>query len=355
MSRPLPSTDTLVAATRQELERLLLEYADVLPPAVIDMGKIALSAPGKVMAHLRGEEAEREKPARWPIFVLLSYLAAASDGDRDHWERAVPGACAVEIAMAAADLIDEWTDGDRSELLEGYGPGQAINTANLMLVMAQRVLARDAMAGGGERSLAALEALQGMLVEAAVGQHLDMLHSGGDIWGVALKTSARITSLKAGALIGGACRVGALLSGADEAVVEAVTRWGREVGSIAQIENDINDVLPEGMRESKEPEGKTDIARRKPTMPIVFTLRAEEGEPNALQRAYSEPVGTPADEDALRRSIVEAGGVQFGQLIINVHRENALNALSDLDALRPGASALLKPIMGTAKTPEANG
>jgi geranylgeranyl pyrophosphate synthase len=354
MSKPLPSTGTLVAATRQELERILLEYADVLPPAVIDMGKIALSAPGKVMAHLRGEEAAHEKPARWPLFVLLSYLAAASDDRRDQWERAVPGACAVEIAMAAADLIDEWTDSDRSELLEGYGPGQAINTANLMLVMAQRVLARDAIEGGGERSLAALEALQGMLVEAAVGQHLDMLHSG-DIWGVALKTSARITSLKAGALIGGACRVGALLSGADAAIVEAVTRWGREIGSIAQIENDINDVLPEGMRESGEPEGKTDIARRKPTMPIVFTLRAEEGEPNALQRAYSEPLGTPADEETLRRSIVEAGGVQFGHLIINVHRENALNALSDLDTLRPGASALLKTVMGGVESPEANG
>jgi hypothetical protein len=47
--------------------------------------------------------------------------------------------------------------------------------------------------------------------------------------------------------------------------------------------------------------------------------------------------------------------VQFGHLIINVHRENALNALADLDTLRPGASALLKPVMGAVESPEANG
>jgi geranylgeranyl pyrophosphate synthase len=243
--------------------------------------------------------------------------------------------------MAAADLIDEWTDDDPSDVVARYGPRQALNAGNLLLVMAQQQLARHAAGEGSDRALQALLALQGMLVEAATGQHLDMLHSGASVWQVPLETSARITALKAGALIAGAFQVGALMSGAPEEVVVRVTRIGRELGAIAQIENDIGDVLPQEMGGETATLRKTDIALRKPTMPIIFTLRAEEGEPNALQRAYAEPPGTPQEEEALRHAIVEAGGARFGSLLIEVHRQNALAALEELESLRPRAREAL--------------
>ena len=339
----LPTTHALIEATRAELDRALREYAQDLPISLIEIGKWALSGPGKVMAHLRGK-AQRERPVRWPVYVLLSYLAASDDESKGEWMLAVPAAAAIEVAIAAADLLDELSDRDPSDVIARYGPDQALNTGNLMLVMAQQMLARLAASDGGDRALQALLALQEMLVEAATGQHLDMKFTGAGIAEVSLDASARITALKAGALLAGAFRVGALMSGAPSEVVETLTRFGREIGSIAQIENDIGDVLPQERGGDEVIERKTDIALRKPTMPIIFTLRAEEAEPNLLQRAYAQPPTaslSPEEEESLRHAIVESGGAHFGELLISVHRQKALEALEELERVRPGAGDIL--------------
>jgi geranylgeranyl diphosphate synthase, type I len=338
------------------LKAALLRYAGLLPPHLITMGKMALHARGKVMAWSRAQEtgAEASLP-RWPLFVLLGFRAALPAEERGRWREAMPAAVAVEIAIAAADLIDEWTDGDDSAVIEQYGPGQAINAANLMLVMAQQVLVWESQrAGGNEYAVAALGALQDMLVEAAVGQHLDMAYEGMPYRDVTAEMSGQMTEKKAGALIGGACRMGALMAGAPEDVAALVWRFGRQVGGMAQLANDIQDVLPLGTQ-VVTPDGsdaliappKTDLARRKRTLPIVFALRDESPEPNAVQRAFAAgPDAEGIDEDAMRRAVMEAGGVNFAHLVLDVYRNNAAEALEALEALRPGAREVLAPLLG---------
>ncbi|HEX9987391.1 MAG TPA: polyprenyl synthetase family protein [Chloroflexia bacterium] len=335
----------ILAAVDHALRESLLGYAGQLPPTLIQMGKMALSAPGKVMHEtllLPAEEGESQ-PAltpRWPLYVIACYQAAVGQEGWDTWKEAVPAAVAVEIAMAAADLLDEITDGDPSPIVRQYGSGQALNTANLMLVMAQQVLLKAARGNNRERALAALGALQEMLVDAAVGQHLDMLYGRMGAGEVDLEMSVRVTELKAGTLISGACRMGALMSGADRQVVDLLAKFGKAMGGIAQIINDIQDVLPlEEGNGGVEIERKTDVALRKRTLPIVFTLRDEAPKPNALQRAFGGEDGIGEEEQ--RRAVVEAGGVQFAQLVMEVHRQNALETIEELEELRPGARRLL--------------
>jgi geranylgeranyl pyrophosphate synthase len=158
--------------------------------------------------------------------------------------------------------------------------------------------------------------------------------------------SARVTELKAGALIRGACTMGALMSGAEEQVVGLMARFGKAKGSIAQIINDIQDVLPlEGQEQGETKiERKTDVTLRKRTLPIVFTLRDDSEEPNALQRAFRGE-GSAIDEEQQRQAIIEAGGVQFSNLVMEVHREHAREALEELERLRPGARHELGPLL----------
>lgn len=341
-----------LTAIDQALKEALQSYAPLMPPDLITIGKLALSAPGKVMsaaqALAEGEQPDGPPP-KWPMYAILAYQAAAEPAQRHSWPEALPAAIAVEIAMAAADLLDEITDSDPSPVVSRYGPGQALNTANLMLVMAQQTLVRKAQelheAG---RTLAALGALQDMLVEAAIGQHLDMAYEKMGATEVTPEMSARMTSMKAGALIGGTFRMGAIMSGADRPLVELTARFGREIGDIAQILNDIQDVLP---YETEWPEGgstgpyiqKTDLRQMKRTLPIVFTLR-DDAEPNALQLAFADPA-LREDEPALRRAVLAAGGVQFAQLVLDIHRNNALQVLRDLEESRPGSRALLSPLL----------
>ncbi|MFL5733838.1 MAG: polyprenyl synthetase family protein [Chloroflexia bacterium] len=334
----------LIAAVDSELTDTLVRYSGLMPTSLIDIGKFALAAPGKVFAFDPARVQDFDALPRWPLFVLLSCQAASPPGTPNAWRQALPAAVAVEIAMAAADILDELVDDDPSPLVLEYGPGQALNTGNLMLVMAQQALVWSARKRGGPIALAALDALQDMLVQAATGQHLDMLYDRTGPDEVTLEMSAEMTSLKAGALISGACRIGALMAGAEDPVVETIARFGKELGSIAQLTNDVQDVLPRSVEAAFD--RKTDLRKRKRTIPIVFTLRDDVPQPNALQRAYAAGPDAPIDEDELRQAVMAAGGIQFTGLILEIHRQHALEALDHLEGLRPGSRAILAPLLG---------
>lgn len=344
-------------ATDERLTAALLDYAPLMPVSLINIGKLALSAPGKVMSVVplmqQSDAQSNASPSltwpRWPLYVIEAFRAGSAPMSGD-WRDALPGAVALEIAMAAADLLDELADDDPSPIVARHGPGQALNTGNLMLVMSQQVLLKAALSSGNNRYLAALTALQEMLVEAAVGQHLDMLYDKMGPDEVTLEMSAEVTAKKAGALIEGAWRVGAVLSGADAAVVDLLARLGREIGGYAQLSNDIEAVLPLDINwEDANPvtggdpyERKTDLRLRKRTMPVVFTLRDEGDAPNPLQLAFRDPdYADNVDEETLRRAVVEAGGVQFAQLLMEVHARNIGQLLGELEQFRPGAAGVL--------------
>lgn len=353
-SHPHSGVAPYLDAVGDALKSTLAGYGDTLPPTLLQIGKQALSLPGKVMAEalaeITGETDSSDLPLpRWPLFVILSYQAALPAEERGTWHRAVPAAVALEIAIAATDILDELADADPSPIIRLYGPGQAMNTANLMLVVAQQTLLKHGLEPGGERNLHALQALLDIGLQAGVGQHLDMLYSGLAPQDVTLEMAAHVTSLKAGALIGGAFRMGALMAGAQGEVLETLTRFGQELGGIAQVLNDIQDVLPQatGLGTEAVAGRKTDISHRKRTLPIVFTLRDDSPEPNALQRAFNASNTSPVDEEELSQAILDAGGVQFAQLVIEVHRQNAIEAVQQLDTLRPGAREVLSPIFST--------
>jgi geranylgeranyl pyrophosphate synthase len=355
--------EEFIAASREELVAMLSNYLDVMTPELVRMGKFALSGPGKVL-HLPETPPGTPYPAlsaqdtpSWMLNVILACMAALPPERRGEWRVSLPGVVAVELSMAAADLLDELADDDPSPFVREFGPGQALNTGSLMLVMAQQALtpgpkfrvqspessSGDSRPGTLDSGLAlkALGALQDMLVQAAVGQHLDMLYDKLGPDEVDLEMSGRMTDLKAGALVEGASRIGAILSGAEDRVVELVARFGKASGSIAQIINDVQDVIPldkqAGMGDI--PERKTDIRLRKRTLPIVFALREEGPQPNAVQRAFQGEEAV--DEEELRRVIVATGAVNFANLIAEVHRQKALEALEELEALRQGARDLL--------------
>ena len=341
-----------IHAAHRQLTDTLLSYRDLLPESLIWMGKFALSGRRKLFSmpgldQGAGATLLKAADAPWPLDVLLSCEAALKPSARERWRDALPAAVAVEIAMSAADLLDELTDDDPSPFVEKYGRGQALNTGNLMLVMAQEVLQRHALNTGSRQPLLALAALQEMLAQAALGQHLDMLYEGMALDEVTLDMSVRMTELKAGALVSGACRIGALMAGADDRIVDLLARFGKANGAIAQLANDAQDVTPRVSGDEPDilPERKTDLRMRKRTLPIVFALRDDSPQPNALQRAFSGDPTQPMDEEELRRAIVDAGGLQFVNLIIEVHRQNALEVLAELESLRPGAQAILRPLL----------
>jgi len=341
--------ETVLTTVDDALKATLLRYSSLFPLTLTTIGKTALSAPGKVMYWRALTNQGLAAPhANWPMMVLRAFRAASAPGERHNWRRAIPAAVAVEIMVAAADLIDEWTDGDPSPVISAYGPAQALNTASLMLVMSQQVLVWAAQQGE-DRAIAALSALQDLLTEAAVGQHLDMLYEGMSITEVTPQMSGDMSEKKAGAIISGALKMGGLMAGASLEVLDLLERWGRRIGGISQTANDIRDVLPRSLSGSDPAypasNPKTDISRRKRTLPIVYTLREENDTPNPLQVAFSAPRADDEDEEALRQAIADAGGIEFAGMALEWYEQDAAQALIELEAIVPGAHAELSSLL----------
>lgn len=80
-----------------------------------------------------------------------------------------------------------------------------------------------------------------------------------------------IIDAKTAELTACACRLGAYYAGGDEAAVEAMTRFGRNLGIAFQIADDLLDVVG-----SEAAVGKslgTDLEKQKPTLPVIRALQ----------------------------------------------------------------------------------
>ncbi len=84
-----------------------------------------------------------------------------------------------------------------------------------------------------------------------------------------------IVESKTAELTAVSCRLGALFAGADEALVEQMDGFGRDLGVAFQIADDLLDVLGEEKATGKSL--GTDLEKQKPTLPIIRALELATG------------------------------------------------------------------------------
>ena len=118
---------------------------------------------------------------------------------------------------------------------------------------------------------------------------------------------------KTGSLIGTSGRFGAMLSGADDAAVEVLTRFGERIGVAFQLSDDLLDVMSESADSGKVP--GTDLREGVATLPVLLLRRsadsADAGLLAALDGDLSDDATLATTLGALRRHPVmdEARGV----------------------------------------------
>ncbi len=222
----------------------------------------------------------------------LLALAAAETVGADALEAqrlALPAACALEMVHTYSLVHDDLPAMDDDSLRRGrptahvrYGEGMAILVGDGLLTEAFSLLAREPDARGDAGLLARKLSTLALIAEAA--------GAGGMVGGQAIDLDAarpfgpsrdeavpfdadRLRDMharKTGALIRASVMAGALMAGAPRDAMDAIDRYGREIGLAFQIVDDILDV--EG---SSADLGKTagkDAASGKPTYPALFGL-----------------------------------------------------------------------------------
>ena len=217
-----------------------------------DLLTLALSQDGKVLAG-----AARPQ---WPALVLASCEAAGGDS-----AVASKVAAAVEVFMAGLDILDEIEDGDVSPVANAASPAQALNVANALLLLAQQQLCQLwLMDVPTDRITEYIATLTSAGLIATTGQHRDLRAEGRS--DVTFDEALAVARDKAGALVAGVCRLGAMIGTTRPDLLALYEAWGQHYGTAAQLANDLHDAA--------DAEHKSDLARQKGTLPLLYSRSA---------------------------------------------------------------------------------
>ena len=256
-------------ADRQKIEARLDQvcaYVSGIRSEVADAIRYGLKSPGK---RLR------------PLMLLHAYRAAGGVDDASLL------ACAPEIIHSYSLMHDDLPCMDDDDVRRGrptvhkvYGSRVAILGGVAMIPLAAMVV-RNAVGELGLRAevgRAILDTLLGAGGSRGMigGQQRDLAAEGSSL---ALEEREAVHSAKTGALIAGSLIMGGLAAGADAGQMQALERFGRDIGLAFQIMDDVLDVTS-----TTSALGKTtgrDAVLRKSTYPAAL------GVDGAQRRAQS--------------------------------------------------------------------
>ena len=261
-----------------------------VPAAFSVLLKIPLSQPDKVL----GGAARPD----WVQLVLAACAATAGNP-----AVAAQVAAGVECFMAALDLFDEIEDGDVSLTVEAAGIPQALNVATALLLLGQRLLLGVPQRHGLPTATDLARTLTDGGLAATGGQHRDLAD---EAFAAGTPDEALATArAKAGALASAVCRLGAMVGTADERLLDLYGRWGMHFGTMAQLANDLHDALDNTT--------KTDIARQKSTLPLIFNRRV-------------------AADTGEAPSVAASGALQFTWVVVEIERQACRDIADQLHA-----------------------
>lgn len=271
----------------EALDRLLPK-ADAYPSAIHEAMRYSVFAGGK---RLR------------PILVIAGAEAAGGSA-----EDVMPTACAMELIHTYSLIHDDLPAMDDDDYRRGlptshkvFGEAIAILAGDALLTLAFRLLAEN-FAGGrattAARNPGRLREILAEITEAAGtfgmigGQVVDVQSEGKS---VSAETLEYIHTHKTAALIRASLRAGALLVGAPQEVLDAMSIAGSRLGLAFQIVDDILD--EEGSLEELGKTAGSDRRKKKVTYPGQFGLEASRVRATALveeAKSALKPVGVSA-------------------------------------------------------------
>ncbi|HVM40065.1 MAG TPA: polyprenyl synthetase family protein [Acidimicrobiia bacterium] len=286
-----------------------------------------------VATHLIGAGGKRLRP------ILVLTAAAARDGYRTPAsEEAVMGAVAVELVHLGSlyhdDVIDE------AETRRGV---ESVNARwnNVIAILAGDFLLARASEIAARLGTEVAELLAATIGDLCKGQVLELRHA----FNAERDEAAYFGAIdgKTAALMSTSCRIGAIVAGFDRDLVDRLTAFGRRLGTLFQLVDDILDVTATDGQLGK-PAGQ-DIAEGVYTLPVIRALA--DGDPDGELRAL---LGGPVDDEGrerARRLVVESGAVDHTLGVAEDTANAARLLLEGIPGLDPTLVEALRRLTGS--------
>lgn len=236
-----------------------------------------------------------------PILLLMAARLAGYSGPR-----AVRLGCVVELLHTATLIHDDVVD--QAPLRRGrpsanarWGDDASVLVGDHLYSKSFALMVRD----GDPAVLDTLARATVSMTEAEVLQ-LERKRNG-------TTTEAdylRIITQKTASFISACCRIGALLGGAAGARLEALTRYGLDIGIAFQLADDSLDFVADEARLGKAI--GADLKEGKRTLPLIAALnRAAPAERERIQVTLESRVPSPAEVEEIRALVVRYEGVDY--------------------------------------------
>jgi len=268
----------------QALAEMLDKRSSVVAPPLLAAMRYSLLAGGK-----------RIRPA------LLMECYDACGGTQS--QRIMPAALAIECIHTYSLIHDDLPCMDDDDLRRGnptchkqFDEATAVLAADALQALAFELLAETDLHAELRckliHSLAIAAGCQGMVG----GQILDM-QADSDSEGMDMLTVERIHLHKTGALLRWCCEAGALLGAGNEQQFQACSRYGKSLGLLFQIADDILDATASSVALGKSA-GKDEAQNKATYVSVLGLQRARElaDEMSQLALDACEPINTPAQQ-----------------------------------------------------------
>lgn len=308
-----PKLEERLLADMQKVESLLRTHIEGDYPLVVETSRHLVQAGGK---RLR------------PLLTLIS----AQFGDPDKFG-IIEAAVVCELTHLATLYHDDVMD--EAPLRRGvesannrWGNSVAILTGDYLFAKAS-----DLLADLGPEAVR----LQAKTFERLVIGQIN--ETQGNASGITMIDHyLKVVSDKTGSLIATSARFGAMLSGADQRVVELLTQFGEKVGIAFQIADDLLDVQSDSTESGKTP--GTDLKEGIPTLVTLYAMNSMD----------------PADKDLIERLSKPIPESEISKTLIELRNHKAvLEVKTYLQKIADEADALLAELPATpAKDALAN-
>jgi geranylgeranyl pyrophosphate synthase len=239
--------------------------------------------PTRVHAAIRWSVFAGGKRFRPALLLAVGQTFGASN------EQLIRTAGALEMIHTYSLIHDDLPSMDDDELRRGratchvkFDEATAILAGDALQALAFQTIAEDAGLDAPLRVklISEITRAAGTPQGMVAGQALDLAAESREVTAEELE---RIHQHKTGALIRAAARCGAMIAGANERELSAITEYATNLGLLFQITDDLLDVTATAKDLGKTP-GK-DVRSRKATYPGLYGIEATQAQIEAVHRA----------------------------------------------------------------------
>jgi octaprenyl-diphosphate synthase len=281
-------------------ERVALLVGDDLE-AVEKQIRLELDSPVELIQQMGGYIAGAGGKRLRPILLLLAARLAGARG-----ERPVRLACVVELLHTATLIHDDVVD--QAPLRRGRPSANAQWGDDASVLVGDHLYSKsfDLLVRDNDRAvMETLARATVSMTEAEVFQ-LERKRTGL----TSESDYVRIITQKTASFISACCRIGGLLGGIPAEPLEALTRYGLDIGIAFQISDDSLDFVADQDRLGKAI--GADLREGKRTLPLIAMLeRAPAADAERVREMLRRRTLGPAEVEDIRRLVLEHDGVEY--------------------------------------------